>query len=139
MLEGIEFAKQSGFRLEEIRRLLHGSPERVSLRWQALVRDKLDELKVQQERIAAMRIFLERAAKCRCLDIAECGRLLLKAKSKGMTVIALLFVLIAAPVWTQPEAVRSNAGGMGIDLAGLDPGPIARQLFYVAPASAGVI
>jgi len=56
-----------------------------------------------------------------------------------MTVIALLFVLIAAPVWTQPEAVRSNAGEMGIDLAGLDPGPIARQLFYVAPASAGVI
>ena len=83
VFEGIEFAKQSGFRLEEIRRLLHGSPERVSLRWQALVRDKLDELKVQQERIAAMRIFLERAAKCRCLDIAECGRLLLKAKSKG--------------------------------------------------------
>jgi len=62
-----------------------------------------------------------------------------KSKVKRQTVIALLFVLIAAPVWTQPEAVRSNAGGMGIDLAGLDPGPIARQLFYVAPASAGVI
>jgi len=26
VFEGIEFAKQSGFRLEEIRRLLHGSP-----------------------------------------------------------------------------------------------------------------
>jgi MerR family redox-sensitive transcriptional activator SoxR len=52
----IEFAKQSGFRVEEIRRLLQGSPgsEPVSLRWQALVRDKLEELKVQQQRIAAL-------------------------------------------------------------------------------------
>jgi len=81
LLAVIEFAKQSGFRLDEIRRLLQSSSdnERVSLRWQALVRDKLDELKVQQERIAAMRVLLERAAKCRCLDVAECGRVLLKA------------------------------------------------------------
>jgi MerR family transcriptional regulator, redox-sensitive transcriptional activator SoxR len=78
----IEFAKQSGFRLEEIRRLLQGSSasEPVTLRWQALVRDKLEELNVQQERIAAMRALLERAAKCRCLDVAECGRRLLKAR-----------------------------------------------------------
>ena len=82
----IEFAKQSGFRLEEIRRLLQGSPggETVSLRWQALVRDKLEELKLQQMRIAAMRVLLERAAKCRCLDVAECGRRLLKTRqSRG--------------------------------------------------------
>ena len=82
----IEFAKQSGFRLEEIRRLLQGSSasEPVSLRWQALVRDKLEELNVQQERIAAMRALLERAAKCRCLDVSECGSRLLKARqSRG--------------------------------------------------------
>ena len=86
LLEVIEFAKQSGFRLDEIRRLFQSSPnnETVSLRWRALVRAKLDELKVQQERIAAMRILLERAEKCRCLDVAECGRVLLKAKkAKG--------------------------------------------------------
>ena len=75
----IEFAKQSGFRLEEIRRLLQAG-EPVSSRWQRLVRDKLEELNVQQERIAAMRALLERAAKCRCLDVAECGRRLLKAR-----------------------------------------------------------
>ncbi len=51
----IEFAKQSGFRLEEIRRLLQAS-EPVSSRWQRLVRDKLEELNLQQERIAAMRV-----------------------------------------------------------------------------------
>jgi MerR family redox-sensitive transcriptional activator SoxR len=82
----IEFAKQSGFRLEEIRRLLQGSAGGgpVSLRWQALVRDKLEELKVQLERIEAMRILLERASKCRCLDVAECGRRLLQARqSRG--------------------------------------------------------
>src|SRR5713226_7268089 len=79
----IEFAKQSGFRLEEIRRLLQAG-EPVSSRWQRLVRDKLEELNVQQERIAAMRALLERAAKCRCLDVAECGRRLLKTRqSRG--------------------------------------------------------
>src|SRR5437762_12338727 len=54
----IEFAKQSGFRLEEIRQLLQGSSatETIPLRWQALVREKLEELNVQQERIAAMRV-----------------------------------------------------------------------------------
>lgn len=51
------------------------------MRWR--VRAKLDEVKVQQERIAAMRILLERAAKCRCLDVVECGRVLLKAKKAG--------------------------------------------------------
>jgi len=82
-LEVIEFAKQSGFRLEEIRRLLDDSHERVSSRWQALVRDKLQELEAQQERIAVMRTLLRRAAKCRCLDVAECGRALLKARQKA--------------------------------------------------------
>ena len=75
----IEFAKQSGFRLEEIRQLLQAS-EPVSSRWQRLVRDKLEELNLQQERIAAMRVLLERAAKCRCIDVPECGRRLLQAR-----------------------------------------------------------
>jgi hypothetical protein len=42
-----------------------------------LVRDKLEELKAQQERIAVMQSLLERAGKCQCLDVSECGRNLL--------------------------------------------------------------
>ena len=79
--EVIEFAKQCGFRLHEIRRLLHGAPgERVSARWQTLVRGKLEELKAQQERIAVMQSLLERAGKCQCIDVSECGRNLLARK-----------------------------------------------------------
>ena len=85
-LEVIEFAKECGFRLEEIRRLLHGAPgERVSARWQTLVRDKLAELKAQQERIAVMQSLLERAGKCRCLDVSECGRNLLARRYEAGT------------------------------------------------------
>ena len=85
-LEVIEFAKECGFRLEEIRRLLHGAPgERVSARWQTLVREKLEELKAQQERIAVMQSLLERAGKCRCLDVSECGRNLLARRYEAGT------------------------------------------------------
>ena len=85
-LEVIEFAKECGFRLEEIRRLLHGAPgERVSARWQTLVRDKLEELKAQQKRIAVMQSLLERAGKCQCLDVSECGRNLLARRYEAGT------------------------------------------------------
>jgi len=85
-LEVIEFAKECGFRLEEIRRLLHGAPgERVSARWQTLVRDKLQELKAQQERIAVMQSLLKRAGKCQCLDVSECGRNLLARRYEAGT------------------------------------------------------
>jgi MerR family redox-sensitive transcriptional activator SoxR len=72
----IEFAKECGFTLQEIRRIFQasGSAGPISARWQASVRDKLAELDAQTKRIAAMRALLERAAKCRCLDVEECGR-----------------------------------------------------------------
>jgi DNA-binding transcriptional MerR regulator len=72
----IGFAKECGFTLQEIRRIFQasGSAGPISARWQASVRDKLGELDAQTKRIAAMRALLRRAAKCRCLDVEECGR-----------------------------------------------------------------
>ena len=75
-LEVIDYAKRSGFTLEEIRRLLHGAP--VSARWQALVAGKLADLDAQAGRIVRMRTMLERIAKCRCVDVEECGRILME-------------------------------------------------------------
>src|SRR5947208_14387605 len=72
----LEFAKECGFTLLEIRRIFQasGSAGPISARWQGSVRDKLAELDAQTKRIAAMRALLERAAKCRCLDVEGCGR-----------------------------------------------------------------
>jgi MerR family transcriptional regulator, redox-sensitive transcriptional activator SoxR len=79
-LEVIDYAKQSGFTLEEIRRLLHGAP--VSARWQALVAAKLADLDAQADRIVRMRTMLERISKCRCVDVEECGRILMEHRSQ---------------------------------------------------------
>ena len=72
----LEYAKQSGFNLEEIRRLFHGSREGVPLsaRWQQLATAKISELDRQMQQIAVMKSLLERALKCRCVDVDECGR-----------------------------------------------------------------
>jgi MerR family redox-sensitive transcriptional activator SoxR len=79
-LEVIDYAKQSGFTLEEIRRLLHGAP--VSARWQALVAAKLADLNAQLDRIARMRTMLERIAECKCIDMEECRRILMEKRSQ---------------------------------------------------------
>jgi len=72
----LEYAKQSGFKLEEIRRLFHGSLEGVpvSARWQQLAAAKISELDRQMQQIAVMKRLLERVLKCRCIDVEECGR-----------------------------------------------------------------
>jgi MerR family redox-sensitive transcriptional activator SoxR len=72
----LEYAKQSGFKLEEIRRLFYGSREGVPLsaRWQQLATAKISELDRQMQQIAAMKRLLERILKCRCIDVDECGR-----------------------------------------------------------------
>ena len=71
------------------------------------MRDKLDELKAQEERIATMRVLLERAAACRCLDVTDCGRKLLKASRSGLLPFALILALMtAAQSWAQPVAPR---------------------------------
>ena len=72
----IAFAKEAGFTLAEIRRLLTGFREGTpaSERWQTLVRGKLIELDRAAERIETMRSILKRAIRCGCLDLDECSR-----------------------------------------------------------------
>jgi DNA-binding transcriptional MerR regulator len=76
----IAFARASGFTLREIRRLFGGRPWSASLRRQAGA--KLDELDAAIARARAMKTLLERALRCRCADLDQCGRLMRAARDR---------------------------------------------------------
>lgn len=69
----LQFAKECGFTLAEVRYLVGGRPDR----WRTLARSKLTELDALSERIRIMKTLLRRASKCGCIDLEECGRRIL--------------------------------------------------------------
>ena len=73
-LRVIEVAKQAGFSLREIGRLLGGFDRRTtpSERWRALAEDKLREVDAQIARAERMRAFLLRGLECGCLTLEDC-------------------------------------------------------------------
>ena len=75
----LEFAKECGFTLAEIRQLFNGFRDEapLSVRMQGLARKKIAELDALTRRIAVMKEFLEKAQACRCIDLQECGRRML--------------------------------------------------------------
>jgi MerR family transcriptional regulator, redox-sensitive transcriptional activator SoxR len=77
----LDWAKACGFTLDEIRELFGKAGEAfLSQRMQKLCRKKVDELEALSQRIAVMRGFLERAQKCQCIDVQECGRRILNRR-----------------------------------------------------------
>ena len=72
----IRFAKDTGFTLPEIRRLLRGFPERTpaSRRWRNMARAKIRELERALANMRAMKQMLETIMSCRCRTLAECAR-----------------------------------------------------------------
>src|SRR5688500_12665760 len=71
-LQVIRFARESGFTLAVIRRLVvrrrySRPPRRFALQ-------KIGELYAAIERARAMQELLERALRCKCLAVEECGR-----------------------------------------------------------------
>jgi MerR family redox-sensitive transcriptional activator SoxR len=77
----LDWAKQCGFTLGEIRELFGKSGETpLSHRMQKLCGQKIDELETLSSRITLMRGLLERAQKCRCMDVQECGRRILNRR-----------------------------------------------------------
>jgi DNA-binding transcriptional MerR regulator len=80
----LERAKDCGFTLEEVRTLFNGLRGDVPLskRWQDLASRKIVELDALTERIAVMKGLLERAQRCRCIDVQECGRRILEGAAK---------------------------------------------------------
>ena len=77
----LDWAKECGFTLDEIRELFGKAGEAfLSQRMQKLCRKKIDELEALSQRIAVMRDLLERAQKCQCIDVQECGRRILNRR-----------------------------------------------------------
>jgi DNA-binding transcriptional MerR regulator len=77
----LDWAKGCGFTLEEIRELFGKAGEApLSQRMQKLCLKKVDELEALSHRIAVMRGLLERAQRCQCIDVQECGRKILNRR-----------------------------------------------------------
>lgn len=69
-------ARRIGFTLEEIRELFFGFRKDAppSERWKKLSQRKLAELEQLAEGIKAIQSVLQRAGKCRCASLDECGK-----------------------------------------------------------------
>jgi DNA-binding transcriptional MerR regulator len=78
----LEFTKQCGFRLAEVRKLLQefGDDAPLGRRLRAIADSKLAELDREAKTIALRKARIERALECRCADIGECGRRILAAR-----------------------------------------------------------
>jgi DNA-binding transcriptional MerR regulator len=73
----LRLAQACGFRLDEMRQLLNGFGVRVTppRRWQELALRKQQELDAQIARLKAMQRLVDRVLQCRCVALAECGRI----------------------------------------------------------------
>jgi DNA-binding transcriptional MerR regulator len=73
----LRLAQACGFRLDEMRYLLHGfgagvKPQR---RWEELAHRKQQELDDQIARLKTMRRLVDRVLHCQCIELTECGRI----------------------------------------------------------------
>jgi len=78
-LEVIRGAVAAGFTLQEIRKLFAGRP--YSARLRRLAAKKIDELDRSIARAHVMQGLLQKALRCRCLTLEECGRRMLAARA----------------------------------------------------------
>ena len=72
----IQRARQTGFTLDEIRRLFFGFAKGtpISTRWRKLSTKKLEEPDAMSEQIKAMQQLLLRIQKCQCDAVEQCGK-----------------------------------------------------------------
>jgi MerR family redox-sensitive transcriptional activator SoxR len=81
----IEFARKTGFTLNEIRQLFGGfrPTARPPQRWRKLSDRKIVELQARMNRLKMMETLLKQMQRCRCDALEECGKKLLSIRSKG--------------------------------------------------------
>jgi MerR family transcriptional regulator, redox-sensitive transcriptional activator SoxR len=77
-LRVVRMALESGFTISQARTLIHGfSVASPSLRWRALTRQKLNDVRTRIDQLQHAEKLLERATSCRCMSLSECATLLL--------------------------------------------------------------
>jgi MerR family redox-sensitive transcriptional activator SoxR len=83
-LEVINVAKRAGFRMDEIRHLFHGFGRGIPAfrRWQVLAQRKITEMDDLIARARKMKLLLQKADRCKCLDLDECGKAFLARSAK---------------------------------------------------------
>jgi MerR family redox-sensitive transcriptional activator SoxR len=83
-LEVINVAKRAGFRMDEIRHLFHGFGRGIPAfhRWQVLARRKIAEMDDLIARAKKMKLLLQKADRCKCLDLEDCGKAFLARSVK---------------------------------------------------------
>jgi MerR family transcriptional regulator, redox-sensitive transcriptional activator SoxR len=74
----IEFARQAGFTIAEIKVLFSGFQEDqpASARWKELAQKKSDQIDTQMRRLQYMQRLLKRSMECRCITLKDCARLM---------------------------------------------------------------
>ncbi len=79
----IQLGRRAGFKIAEIRHLLHGFPSDTSAgdRWRELVVGKQREVTRKIEELERMRGLLDDLARCGCPDLAVCGAAVLRDPS----------------------------------------------------------
>jgi len=82
-LEVISVAKRAGFRMDEIRHLFHGFGKGMPAfrRWRVLAQRKVTEMDDLIARAKKMKRLLEKADRCKCLDLEDCGKVFLAKRS----------------------------------------------------------
>ena len=75
----IESARKAGFTIAEIKFPFHGFQKGTpaSVRWRRLARKKFDELDLQIACLKSMRKLLKKSTRCQCINLEDCGRILL--------------------------------------------------------------
>src|SRR5262249_19949212 len=81
-LAGIDVGKLAGVRVDEMRVLFQGFGKGTPAfrRWQLLARRKIAEMDDLIARAKKMKRLLEKADRCRCLDLEDCGKVLLRTR-----------------------------------------------------------
>ena len=77
-------AKRAGFRMDEIRDLFHGFGRGIPAfhRWQVLAQRKITEMDDLIARARKMKLLLQKADRCKCLDLEDCGNAFLARSVK---------------------------------------------------------
>ena len=77
----IDVARRAGFRMDEMRQLFHGFGRGIPAfhRWQVLAQRKIAEMDKLIARAKKMKRLLQKADRCKCLDLEDCGKIFLSS------------------------------------------------------------